>query len=176
MYEPTRSPFDVRMLKAYALPAILITAGLQLLRVMFPSLAWYMMDVVGVPSLQLAPYALGAFAPAFLSPLLWRLLGQKYSLRLAALGILLARLLEQLAVDPELDLWLSLVGTGFFALFLPLWPAHLRPQPPAPSAPRPAARGGRGGGLPAKPGGSGADYEVGTSPESTDARDGVAKK
>lgn len=116
------------MLKAYALPAILIAVGLQLLRVMFPSLAWYMMDVVGVPSLNLAPYALGAFAPAFLSPLLWRLLGQRRALWFTCSGLLLSRAVEQVAVDPGVDLWASLVGTAFFALFLPLWTAHLRAQ------------------------------------------------
>lgn len=128
MYAPTRSPLDSRMLQAYALPAILITAGLQLVRVLFPSLAWYMMDVVGVPSLDLAPYALGAFMPAFLGPLVWRLLGQRRALWFSALGLLSSRVAEQVALDPSVDLWVSLIGTGFFALFLPLWTAHLRAQ------------------------------------------------
>lgn len=128
MYAATTSPFDARMLRAYALPAVLIALGLQLIRVLFPSLAWYMMDVVGVPSLQLAPYALGAFLPAFLSPLLWRLLGQRRAVWLTSLGLLLSRAVEQLSALPEVDLWSSLIGTGFFAMFLPLWTAHLRAQ------------------------------------------------
>lgn len=128
MYAATNAPFDIRMLRAYALPAILIALGMQLVRVLFPSLAWYMMDVVGLPSLQVAPYALGAFLPAFLSPLLWRVLGQRRAVWLASLGLLTSRAVEQVSISPEVDLWSSLVGTGFFALFLPLWTGHLRAQ------------------------------------------------
>ncbi len=128
MYAATSAPFDIRMLRAYALPAVLIALGMQLVRVLFSSLAWYMMDVVGVPSLQLAPYALGAFLPAFFSPLLWRLLGQRRAVWLASVGLLISRAVEQLSISASVDLWSSLVGTGFFALFLPLWTAHLRAQ------------------------------------------------
>jgi endonuclease/exonuclease/phosphatase family metal-dependent hydrolase len=131
-----RGLVDRRIFLGYILPALVITAGLQTLRVFFPSLAWYLKDTVGLPSTSLAIYALLTFLVGFLAAVLWRLLGPRRSLWLTAGGVALVRLAEQLVSSPPVDLWLSLIGTALFALFLPVWFGHLRAQRGLEAGPR----------------------------------------
>ncbi len=128
--------FDRRVLLGYVLPALVITAGLQTLRVFFPSLAWYLKDTVGLPSTSLAVYALMTFLVGFLAAVLWRLLGARRALWVTAGGVAVVRLAEQFSTSPPVDLWLSLVGTALFALFLPVWLGHLRAQRGLEAGPR----------------------------------------
>lgn len=124
--ERSSSFFDLRLLQALALPAIVVTLGMQLMRVLFPSLAWYLRDTVGLPSLQLGYYAFATFLAAFLAAALRRVLGPATALWVSAAGVAVIRVLEQLATDPDLDLWLSMLGTAAFLWFLPLFFGHLR--------------------------------------------------
>ena len=48
-----------------ALPALVVTLGLQLLRVFIPSLAWYLRDTLGVGSAVLGACAFGTFLLGF---------------------------------------------------------------------------------------------------------------
>jgi endonuclease/exonuclease/phosphatase family metal-dependent hydrolase len=136
MNNPLRDLVDRRILLGYVLPALVITAGLQTLRVFFPSLAWYLKDTVGLPSTMLAVDALVTILVGFLAAVLWRLLGPRRSLRVTAGGVVLVRLAEQLFTSPAIDLWLSLLGTALFALFLPVWLGHLRAQRGLEAGPR----------------------------------------
>ncbi len=126
MGNPWRKLADRQLLAGYVLPALVVTLGLQTLRVFFPSLAWYLKDTVGLPSTTLAVLALATLGVGFLSPLVWRGLGGRRALWLSAGGVILLRLVEQLSRSPAVDLWLSLAGTAMLALFLPLWLGQLR--------------------------------------------------
>lgn len=127
---------EPRLLSGYALPAIVITFGLQTIRVFMPSLAWYLKDTVGLPSTSLGVYALSTFAVGLLAAVLWRLAGPRLSLWTTAGGVALIRVLEQLIVSPAADLYLSMVGTALFVLFLPVWMGHVRAQKGLEGAPR----------------------------------------
>lgn len=123
-----RTLWDRATLMGLALPTLVVTLGLQLLRVFFPSLAWYLRDTVGVGSMTLGGIAFAAFLPGYLAPLLSRWLGPRRSLWLAAGGVALLRVAEQLVVNPAVDLWLSFAGTTCFVLFFPLFFAVTRSQ------------------------------------------------
>ena len=120
--------WDRSTLMGLALPTFVVTLGLQNLRVFFPSLAWYLRDTVGVGSMTLGAIAFAAFLPGFIAPLLRRWLGPRASLWLAAAGVALVRLAEQIVVAPQVDLWLSFAGTTLFVLFFPLFIGHTRSQ------------------------------------------------
>jgi hypothetical protein len=113
-------------LKSTALFALVLTAGLQLLRVFFPSVAWYLKDTIGVESTTLALYALVVMNVGFLAAILNKFLGRIGMLWLTAGGIALARFIEQLIISPVGDLWISMLGCGLLALFLPIFISHIR--------------------------------------------------
>jgi endonuclease/exonuclease/phosphatase family metal-dependent hydrolase len=136
MNNSLRGLVDRRVLLGYILPMLVICTGLQTLRVFFPSLAWYLKDTVGLASTSLAVYALVTMSVGFLAAALWRLLGPRRALWVTAGGVALTRLAEQLTTSPAVDLWLSLIGTAFFALFLPVWMGHLRAQRGLEAGPR----------------------------------------
>lgn len=131
-----RIPRALHRLRLLALPAITVTLGLQLLRVLFPSLVWYLREVQGFSSASLG--LLAALVPlgSLLAVTLWRLVGQRWTVSLILVLLLLARLTEQLSVLPEVDLWLSLAGGLLFAAFLPAWLGHLRSSPGLDPGPR----------------------------------------
>lgn len=112
---------DRKNLAALALPALATTLGLQSIRVLFPSLTWVLADAHGAGPLTLTAVAFASFFPAVFAPLLRRLAGRQRSLTLAAGGLAVLRLAEQLNRDPFLDLWLAAGATAFFVVFLPLW-------------------------------------------------------
>ena len=128
MNPANRSLWNRSTLLSLALPTLVITLGLQTLRVYFPSLAWYLRDTVGVGSATLGGVAFASFLPGFLAPALRRALGSRGSLWLAGGGVAVLRLAEQISVDPALDLWLSLAGTACLVLFVPLFIVHARAQ------------------------------------------------
>lgn len=128
--------FRADALRSLALPAVVTAIGLPMMRVFFPSLAWYLRDTVGIGSVTLGLYALAAFAVTFAAAGLRRLLGARASLWLAAGGLALVRLIEQVSTQPGADLWLSLVGTALFGVFTPLWLGHLRSVAGPSAAPR----------------------------------------
>ncbi len=108
-------------LRRWVLPVVTISMGLQLLPVFIPSLAWYLRDTVGYPSLSLVPYAFGTFLVGLLAPVIWRLVGARSALWLTAGGVAVLRLAEQIITNPEIDLWLSMAGVAAFVLFLPVF-------------------------------------------------------
>ena len=67
MDKPQRILFRPRTLVDLLLPALTLTFGLQLLRVFFPGLVWYLQDTAGAGSITLAFYAFGAFLVGFLA-------------------------------------------------------------------------------------------------------------
>jgi endonuclease/exonuclease/phosphatase family metal-dependent hydrolase len=128
--------FRPKILRELALPALLIAIGLQISRIFFPSLAWYLKDTVGVGSITLAGYAFGAFSFAFLASVLRRLAGPRLSLLITGGGLALLRLAEQIVIVPQIDLWLSMAGIILFLLFLPIFVGHVRVQGGPMAAPR----------------------------------------
>jgi endonuclease/exonuclease/phosphatase family metal-dependent hydrolase len=112
----------------YLLPAMVITFGMQLLRVFIPSLAWYLRDTVGISSLSLIPYAFGTFFLGFLAAALRLLLGSRTMLWITAGGVAVIRMIEQLIADPAVDFLLSVAGMGLFLNFLSIFIGHIRAQ------------------------------------------------
>lgn len=110
------------------LPVMVITLGMQFLRLVISGLAWYMRDALKIGTLSLLPYAVGTFLLGFLAAVLRRLAGPRLALWVTAGGIALVRLVEQLSTSPAADFWLSIAGVGLFLNFLPVFMGHLRVQ------------------------------------------------
>jgi endonuclease/exonuclease/phosphatase family metal-dependent hydrolase len=121
-----RTWFSAKSLLALGLPAVVVTIGLQTMRLFFSSLSWYLRDTVGVGSPQLGAIAFATMATAFLAAVVRRLLGPRRALWLTAGGAAALRVIEQLTIDPAADLAFALAGTGLFAMFLPVWWGHVR--------------------------------------------------
>jgi len=136
MDKPQRILFRPRTLVDLLLPALTLTFGLQLLRVFFPGLVWYLQDTAGAGSITLAFYAFGAFLVGFLAAGVRRLAGPRIALWIPAGGLALLRLLDQFVVNPAIDLWLALAGAALLGLFLPVWVGHLRARGGDEAAPR----------------------------------------
>jgi len=111
-----------------ALPAITMAFGLQLLRVLLPSLVWYLGDSAGVSYFLLGPLAFGIFLTSFLAAAFRRALGHWHALVVAMGGLGLVRLVEQAVTIPSLDLALAILGTILFSFFFPLYLAQARAQ------------------------------------------------
>ena len=117
-------------LNALAHPALIVTLGLQLLRVFIPALSWYMRDTLGAGPAVLGACALGTFLLGFLAVPLHRALGPRTSLTVAAGGLAAVRLVEQIIHQPAIDLGLSALGTALFLIALPTLAASLRSSDP----------------------------------------------
>ncbi len=127
MNSKARSSIFSRTLE-YLLPVLVFTLGMQLLRVFIPSLAWYLRDTVKISTLNLIPYAFGTFLLGFLAAALRRLVGARNALWIAAGGVAVVRLAQQLSASPALDFGLSIAGMGLFLIFLPIFIGHVRMQ------------------------------------------------
>jgi hypothetical protein len=93
---------------------------MQSLRVLLPLFQQYLRDSVGIPSLNLAPIALGVFALAFLPGLLVPRFGLKALFGFTMWAVPLLRLAEQVSRDSLTDLLLAGVGVVLFWWFLAL--------------------------------------------------------
>ncbi|MCI0772641.1 MAG: endonuclease/exonuclease/phosphatase family protein [Chloroflexi bacterium] len=113
-------------LREWVLPILVVTMGMQLLRLFIGSLTWYLRDTVGLSAVSLTPYAFGTFLVALLAPLIWRLAGPRRALWISAGGVAVLRLVEQIVTDPGIDLWLSMAGIAAFLLYLPTFLGYLR--------------------------------------------------
>src|SRR3972149_11539725 len=102
--------FESQRLLGWLLPAMVLSQGLQLLRVFIPSLAWYLRDTVGLSSLSLLPYAFGTFLVGYAAVWVRRALGSSRALWLAGGGGALIRLAEQVSRSPAADPGLRLGG------------------------------------------------------------------
>jgi endonuclease/exonuclease/phosphatase family metal-dependent hydrolase len=123
-------------LSALALPALIVTLGLQLLRVLIPGLSWYMRDTLGAGPAVLGACALGTFLLGFLTAPLRRAFGAAKSLTVAAGGLAGVRLAEQIVHHPAVDLGLSMLGTVLFLIALPMLAASVRSSDPWTAASR----------------------------------------
>ena len=112
---------DLRQqVRGWAVTSLTTLLGLQLIRMLFPSLVGYLRDAQGVDALDLAPIALGIFVVSFLAGLLVRrVTGPRLALWITAGGAGLVRLAEQVSTSPGLDLTLAAIGTALFLLFIP---------------------------------------------------------
>ena len=113
-------------LRQWILQILVVTMGMQMLRLFIGSLTWYLRDTVGLSAMSLAPYAFGTFLLALLAPLLWRVAGPRLAVWISAGGLAILRLIEQVVTDPGIDLWLSMAGIAAFLLYLPVFMGHLR--------------------------------------------------
>ncbi len=111
-----------------ALPALTVTFGLQLLRVLLPLFLWYLGDSVSLSYVLLGPLALGIFAAAFLAGVFRQKLGHARALIVAVGGVGIARLSEQLVANAAFDLVFACVGVILFTFFFPIYLAHARTQ------------------------------------------------
>jgi hypothetical protein len=123
-------------LNALALPALVITLGLQLLRVLIPGFGWYLRDTLGAGPAVLGTCALGTFLLGFLAAPLRRALGPASSLTAAAGGLAAVRLAEQIVHQPAVDLGLSVLGTALFLIALPILVGSARTTDPQMAASR----------------------------------------
>ena len=105
-------------------PFLLITLTIifagQLMRVLFPSIGWYLRDTVKVDVTGLIPYALGPFLLGFIGLILVKKMKPGNLLLMAGGGLMLARLAEQFSIWPSVDLGLAMVVVVCF-----LWLLHL---------------------------------------------------
>lgn len=121
-----RRSIQRNLLVSTGILTLTITTHLQTMRVFFPSVAWYLKDTIGVASTTLALYVLIVMAVGFFAAGLKIILGQRTALFLTGFVIALMRVLEQFVISPSADLWISIIGCGSFALFFPIFVAHLR--------------------------------------------------
>lgn len=120
-----------QQIRGWATTGLTVLFGLQLLRVLFPSLVGYLRDAQDVDALNLAPIALGIFAISFLAGLMRRAAGPRLALWITAGGVGIVRLLEQVSTSPALDLGLSAAGVALFLLFIPNALGDARASEPA---------------------------------------------
>jgi len=125
-----------QQIRGWATTGLTVLFGLQLLRVLFPSLVGYLRDAQDVEALNLAPIALGIFAISFLAGLMRRVAGPRLALWITAGGVGVVRLVEQVSTSPALDLGLSAAGVALFLLFIPNALGDARASEPALSLPK----------------------------------------
>ncbi|MCH7662805.1 MAG: endonuclease/exonuclease/phosphatase family protein [Chloroflexi bacterium] len=117
--ENETSPTLIQSIQKSGMTLITVMFGLQMLRVLMPSLAVYLRDTVGVGSLDLAPIAVGIFSLSFLAGILWRYAGPRTALWISAGGVAIVRVLEQISTSPNLDFYLSSLGVVLFLMYIP---------------------------------------------------------
>ena len=117
------------VLNELLLPALTVSFGLQVLRLLIPGLTWTLGDRIGLGSIQLGAIALAVFLLAFFSGRLLRLLGYRRTVIITAGGLGLFRLVIQLWWgEPLVTLGLAMAGMVFFILFLPVYLQKVRLQ------------------------------------------------
>ncbi len=126
MYSTASRWWDRGALRETALLALTVLFGLQLLRVLFAELVFYIRDSLGAGSILPGVFVLALFLLAFLAAPIHKALGPRRALALTAGGLALMRLVEQLVPWPVADLALATAGTGLFFLCIPAYISHLR--------------------------------------------------
>ena len=117
-------------LAVLALPALTMVLGLQLLRVLIPTLYSYLGEAQGVSTMNLGVVALALFGLAFLAGPVRRFLGPRLALAITAGGVALMRVLEQFIPAPGANFVLSAIGTLLFLWFLPIYLGRVRGRGP----------------------------------------------
>ena len=104
-----------------ALPALTVTSGLQLLRLMVATMVGVHRDRLGASLASLALFALVVVGLGFLAVPVARLLGQRRALVVSAAGVALVRLVLQLVPDAVARWLLAPVGVVLFLWFVAFW-------------------------------------------------------
>ena len=105
-------------------PALTITLGLQLMRVMFPALV--MNKRAPDAAAEVAAIALCTFVLAFAAPLLPRWIGLRRALIVSAGGIALVRVVLQLVDQADARIWVASAGVLLFLWFVPAYLGYMR--------------------------------------------------
>jgi endonuclease/exonuclease/phosphatase family metal-dependent hydrolase len=104
----------------WTMTALTIFFGLQMIRVFYATLVYYLRDSQGMSAIDLAPIAIGVFALSFLAAPLWRLAGVRAALGVTAGGVAIIRVVEQFVTSARADLILISVGIALLAMFIPI--------------------------------------------------------
>jgi hypothetical protein len=104
----------------WTVTALTIFFGLQMIRVFYATLVYYLRDSQGMSAISLAPIALGVFALSFLATPLWRLAGIRSALAITAGGVAILRVIEQFVTTASVDLIVVSAGIVFMAMFIPI--------------------------------------------------------
>jgi endonuclease/exonuclease/phosphatase family metal-dependent hydrolase len=110
--------FDLSWL---ALPALTVTFGLQLLRLMVSTILSVERDRLGAPVLALALFTFGVMLLGFLGAPLERVLGTHRLLAVTAAGVALVRLALQLVPDAMVRWLVAPLGVVLFVWFVPAY-------------------------------------------------------
>ena len=105
---------------ALLLGALVVTSGLQLMRVLFVEMAVYLTQVQAISSIAVGAMGLAVFLCGFLEPVVRRVLGARNALPVVAGSLALVRVAEQVVSSLPVDLGLSIAGTVLFLWSLPL--------------------------------------------------------
>ena len=105
---------------ALLLGALVVTSGLQLMRVLFVEMAVYLTQVQAISSISVGAMGLAVFLCGFLEPVVRRVLGARNALPVVAGSLALVRVAEQVVSSLPVDLGLSIAGTVLFLWSLPL--------------------------------------------------------
>ena len=105
---------------ALLLGALVVTSGLQLMRVLFVEMAVYLTQVQAMSSISVGAMGLAVFLCGFLEPVVRRVLGARNALPVVAGSLALVRVAEQVVSSLPVDLGLSIAGTVLFLWSLPL--------------------------------------------------------
>lgn len=100
--------------------ALVFVLGAQSMRFLFSSMAWYLRDTVGIGVIDLIPIALAPFILGALFPMLSRWLSVGGAIWVATLVLVMARVTNQIARDPSVELVSAGVATLAFVGLLPL--------------------------------------------------------
>ena len=104
----------------WMLTAVSVVFGLQMIRLLYSSLMYFLRDSQGISAINLAPIGIGIFALAFLAAPVWKLTGIRAALTIAVGGLAVIRLAEQIVTTPAVDLVLASIGVILFTWFIPL--------------------------------------------------------
>lgn len=122
-----RNSSDNSLISALMIPALTVLFGLQVLRVLVPSLIWLLGDRFELGAIQLGAIVLIVFSLSFLAGGLRSLLSNRWSILITAGGLGLLRLTMQFHwEEPLVNLTMAMVGTVFFMLFLPIYLDRVR--------------------------------------------------
>ncbi len=102
------------------LGGLVFLLGVQSMRFLFASAAWYLRDTLGIATLDLIPVALAPFLLAILIPAASRWFGIRASLMVSLWMLALSRIGLQYFTSPAADFWMSASGTLAFVASLPL--------------------------------------------------------
>jgi len=100
--------------------ALIFVLGFQVMRFLFASLTWYLRDTLGIGVLDLIPISLAPFLLAAVLPLASKYLGVRRAVFVGAGLLVLARIANQVSIDPGIEFWAAAVGTLAFVGLVPL--------------------------------------------------------